>query len=168
MSGNMAWFISDNHFNHTNIIEYCNRPFNSTEEMDEYMISQWNNTISSNDIVYHLGDFALGLDKEGYTELVSRLNGNIILIRGNHDRKGKQWLLDCGFIDVRKRIDIGKYILTHRPQALDKMLEGYINLHGHIHNHDKGLDKEKYFNVSVEVLNYKPTWIDLTGNNYVL
>ena len=46
----MAWFISDHHFNHDKIIEYCNRPFANVEEMNNYMIKQWNSVVGKNDM----------------------------------------------------------------------------------------------------------------------
>lgn len=116
--------------------------------------------VDNDDLVYHLGDFALQSQKEEIISLVDRLNGNIILILGNHDRFGKQKFIDCGFVEVHNKLDIGKYILTHRPMPLNK-LENKINIHGHIHNYDKELDKLKYINVSCEVLDYKPIWMEV-------
>ena len=55
-----VWVTSDTHFNHANIIKYCNRPFSSVEEMNETIIANWNKVVSEDDMVYHLGDFALG------------------------------------------------------------------------------------------------------------
>ena len=83
----MSWFISDNHFNHKNIIKYCNRPFSSVEQMNRHMIQCWNNTVQKDDEVFHLGDFGLGR-REDLVRIFEQLNGNITLIRGNHDRLG--------------------------------------------------------------------------------
>ena len=68
----MIYFISDTHFNHLNIIKYCNRHFNNVEEMNEAIIKNWNNIVSNEDTIYHLGDFALGTQviSIGTTELV--------------------------------------------------------------------------------------------------
>ena len=156
---NIAWFIGDTHFNHENIIQYCNRPFSNVDEMNEYIINQWNSMVEKDDLVYHLGDFALQSDKDTVSNLVQQLNGNIILILGNHDRWGKQKFRDCGFVEVYKKLAIGDYILSHRP--IENLEDGRLNLHGHLHNYDKGLDKNKYINVSCEMVDYKPVWINM-------
>lgn len=54
----MIWFTSDTHFGHTNIIEYCNRPFSCIEEMNGKIINNINSKVKHNDILYHLGDFS--------------------------------------------------------------------------------------------------------------
>jgi len=80
------FFSSDLHFSHKNIIDYCSRPFKSVEEMNYIMTEKWNKTVSENDIIYYLGDFALGKTIE-IPDLVNQLNGEIHLIYGNHDEK---------------------------------------------------------------------------------
>lgn len=91
------WVTSDTHFNHANIIKYCNRPFSSVEEMNETIIANWNKVVSQGDTVYHLGDFALG-DKSLIPDFIRRLNGHISFIMGNHDNldimKSFETLLD--------------------------------------------------------------------------
>lgn len=156
----MTWFISDTHFNHENIIKYCNRPFSSVEEMNEYMIKEWNAVVKEKDIICHLGDFALG-SKNEIESLVKRLNGNKILILGNHDKRGREWFLNRGFVKVYKRLILDNYIFSHVPQPLKILANGKINIHGHTHGENSYLDKNKYMNVSVEVTEYKPIWIDL-------
>ena len=155
----MIYLISDTHFNHKNIIKYENRPFNNIEHMNKVLIENWNNAISDKDKVYHLGDFGWG-NKETITNLVSRLNGYKILIKGNHDGHSAKWYHDAGFDDV---IDGGImldefYLLTHKPVYSDdvywKHHLPFINIHGHIHSEEVGTDR--YVNVSVEHTEYKP------------
>jgi len=79
------WFTSDTHFNHKNIIKYCDRPFNSVREMDGTMIENWNNLVEPNDIVFHAGDFCFGQYKT-WKFFTDALNGRIYLSQGNHDK----------------------------------------------------------------------------------
>ena len=139
---------SDNHFNHKNIIKYCDRPFSNVEEMNEVMIKKWNEMVRKNDVVFHLGDFAKG-NSWTIKKIRDRLNGIIILLKGNHDYKVNK---HCGFIFIEGSIQIGNLILTHRPLPIEEIPEGFTNVHGHIH------EKESVngINVSVEKTGYKP------------
>lgn len=161
---NMIYFISDTHFCHNNIIKYCNRNFKDTNEMNETIISNWNNIISKDDIVYHLGDFCLSNDIE-IQNIFNRLNGNKILIRGNHDRKSVKFYENMGFKVLTHApiiLDEYKLMLSHIPLPDTKIKSGYINLHGHIHNkkinedYPKNYSDSKHINLSVDVTNYKP------------
>ena len=87
----MIYFTSDTHFQHTNIIKYCNRPFKDVDEMNERLINNWNSIVSNDDTIYHPGDFCLSNDKE-IINIFKRLNDNKILICGNHDRKPGKFL----------------------------------------------------------------------------
>lgn len=140
---------SDHHFFHGNIIKYCNRPFASYQEMNDYMIEKWNEVVQEGDIVLHLGDFAF----RGKANLIRpQLNGKIILVRGNHDLSVSE---SDGFIIIEGNLVIGNVIFSHRPLEKEDILEGFINVHGHIHN------KTSYngLNVSVEMTDYKPILI---------
>lgn len=81
----MIYLISDLHFGHENIIKYSSRPFSSVEEMNETLIKNWNDVVKDNDIVYHLGDFCF-LKYNDCKNILRRLNGNINMILGNHDK----------------------------------------------------------------------------------
>ena len=80
-----VFFTSDTHFSHARIIELCDRPFRDVQHMNEMLVENWNDIVSPDDTVYHLGDVALGQIEEslGY---ISRLNGDKVLVTGNHDR----------------------------------------------------------------------------------
>ena len=160
----MIYFISDTHFHHSNIIKYCNRPFKDINEMHETIISNWNSIITKDDIVYHLGDFCLFNDDE-IKSIFNRLNGNKILIRGNHDRKPVKFYENIGFEVLRHApivLDEYKLMLSHVPLRDVKIKEGYINLHGHIHNkkisddYPKNYSENRHINLSVDSTDFKP------------
>jgi calcineurin-like phosphoesterase family protein len=79
------WFTSDTHFGHANIISFCDRPFADFEEMDEALIANWNSVVGDDDVVYHMGDVAMG-KWDRWEGIFNRLNGYKILVVGNHDR----------------------------------------------------------------------------------
>ena len=135
---------SDHHFFHANIIKYCNRPFFSYQEMNEVMIKRWNKVVGKNDVVIYCGDFAW----RGKARLIRpRLNGTIILVRGNHDLTLSK---RDGFVIIEGNLGMGNMIFSHEP--LEEVPKGIINIHGHIHHHDS----DKGINVSVEKTNYYP------------
>jgi len=141
------FLIADTHFDHKNIIEYCNRPFDSVEEMNQAIINNWNSTVSEKDLIFHLGDFAF-CNADRRRELADRLKGNIVLIKGNHDKATVTHYESLGFA-VYDILVIGEYILSHRPVKSNK-----INIHGHKHN--LSLNSNSHFCVSVEQTGYSP------------
>ena len=158
----MIYFIADTHFNHRNIIEYCNRPFKDTNEMNEHIIQKWNTVVKENDIVYHLGDVGFGTT-EMLKELVSRLNGTKILLRGNHDfKRGVNGWKEVGFSEVyKKRIELENLVLTHAPIEIVDI--GKINVFGHIHDKpsDERFNKDNHICVSCDVVDYMPQMIEV-------
>lgn len=79
----MIYFSSDHHVWHSNVIRYCNRPYNSVEEMNEALVRNWNEVVTSEDTVYCLGDFSLA--HRPVEVFTPRLNGTKLLVPGNHD-----------------------------------------------------------------------------------
>lgn len=133
---NKTWLISDTHFNHERIIEYCNRPFKNVNDMNENIIKNWNSVVKNGDKVYHLGDFGFG-SKEQIKNIVSQLNGDIYLIRGNHCNHPNQWYRDCGISEVYDHpiIIYDFFVLSHEPQSFIVNDRGpYANLFGHVHD----------------------------------
>lgn len=164
------FIISDTHFNHIDIINYAKRPFNSTKKMDDYMIAQWNAVVSSNDIVYHLGDF--GLDNRAEIEsFVERLNGHIILIKGNHDtlpnaiyESAGLTVLKCSELNVHQ---IGEangtpIYATHKPPILTHPFRFDRRIFfGHIHQRINCIEGTgKNICCCVERLNYRPLCLE--------
>lgn len=132
------WIISDTHFNHKNIIQYENRPFNSIDEMNDAMIKRWNSVVSPDDIVYHLGDVGLG-NESSLKWIIPSLNGHKILVRGNHDQKSKNFYIDCGFEEVRPSFieehEGVKIFFSHRPDTRPGNQHDTYDMHfyGHVH-----------------------------------
>lgn len=151
-----VFIISDTHFGHENIIKYCNRPFSSVEEMDQTMIKRWNETVSNNDIVIHLGDFSFYC-KDKTREIIKQLNGKKILIMGNHDNYSEQFYRDAGFHTVSRFPIIydNFYMLSHAPLQLTETTP-YANFYGHVHNDGKYQDTANTKCVSVERTGYRP------------
>jgi len=153
------WVISDNHWNHSHIILYENRPFETVNEMNNYMIEKWNKIVSKSDNIFHLGDFGIG-NKDFIKNLIAQLNGDIFLILGNHDRsKSDSWWIDVGIKSIyRYPIIIDQFfMLSHEPMYLNKNMP-YINLHGHTHG--LSYNSSQYINCSVENYNYEPQNLD--------
>lgn len=152
----MRHFIADTHFNHENIIKYCNIPFRKTKETNGYIIEKWNSVVSSNDIVYHLGDVGF-VNTEELKKLIKSLNGTKILVRGNHDlKRGINGWKEVGFTEVyKKKLILENLVLTHEPIEAE---EGYINVFGYIHNKplEERFYKNNYICVSCDVIDYTP------------
>ena len=153
----MVYFTADQHFGHENIIEYCNRPFETVDEMNVIMIDKWNAKVNNDDKVFVLGDFGFGSSKD-IIKYGRALNGHKTLILGNHDRATKSVYLEAGFIEVIKFPILWAdfYILSHAPKFTSNM-GPYFNIYGHIHNNPNFVDVSKYgCCVSVERTDYAP------------
>ena len=73
------FFTADQHFGHANIIKYCNRPFATSEEMDEILIRNFNQIVKPEDTTIHAGDFTLHKNREEVQKkYINRLNGQHI------------------------------------------------------------------------------------------
>jgi calcineurin-like phosphoesterase family protein len=161
-----TWLISDTHFDHENIIKYCNRPFITVTEMNNKLLNNWNNTINDDDNVFFLGDMAFGRNSKSARWWLTQLKGNKIFIKGSHD-KG---IRSTSIID-KKTVVVDNYFLTkindlsilliHNPINVPAWHYGWV-IHGHVHNNEPFLNFDtKRINVSAEVLNYKPININI-------
>ena len=81
----MDYLISDLSLDHTNIIEYCDRPFSPVEEMNEALVEQWNREISPEDSVLYGGDLTIRSSAAALLDWLEQLNGEIMFVLGNHD-----------------------------------------------------------------------------------
>jgi calcineurin-like phosphoesterase family protein/2'-5' RNA ligase len=151
-----VFFIGDLHLDHDNIIDFCNRPFRSVQEMNNVIVSNWNSTIRKRDVVFFLGDMAFRMDNRGTDYWRSKLNGKIYFIRGNHDLSARTRLYEKLILKCKGR----EFLLVHDPKGVPENWNGWI-IHGHKHNNDTAgyplINKEKKtVNVGVELLDFKP------------
>lgn len=134
----MNRYIADTHFSHSNIIRFDNRPYDSVEEMNEDLIKNWNKKVKDGDTTYILGDFCWGKEPE-WIEILDRLKGNKVLIRGNHDLRNMSKALKDKFLYIKDRHEISdfgkKVIMSHYPELAYKSSynENVFMLHGHVH-----------------------------------
>lgn len=148
------WLVSDTHFGHHNIIQYCNRPFGSVEEMNAHLVAEWNKVVKPHDKVYHLGDFVIN---KKHIHIGKMLNGKKRLVIGNHDplHSNLQDYLDAGFEAFYGSVEKFKgLVLSHIPVHPNSIRRWGSCVHGHIH--DKSLTDNRYVNVCVEATGYRP------------
>lgn len=134
------FFTSDTHFDHANIIKYCDRPFKNKDHMNEVLINNWNSVVTNEDLVIHAGDFCWGGRGE-WIHFITRLHGRMILVQGNHDRdKDIPYNLfervSEGYLNVEVKDDQPQRItVCHFPMlSWLQSHKGAWNLFGHWHS----------------------------------
>jgi calcineurin-like phosphoesterase family protein len=167
-----VFFCSDLHFSHKNIIKFCKRPWETPEEMNKALIENWNNTVSKDDIVFCLGDFAYS----HWKQILQQLNGTIYLILGNHDISrypgdNVMKLFAGVYHQLRITVNGRKLYLNHFPLlCFDGVYrpkkEMIWQLFGHVHtlkegNTGKDFERLNYllpmqYDVGIDFNDYKP------------
>ena len=178
--GSKIFFTSDTHFGHEHILKFCDRPFKDVEEMNYKLIDNWNNKVPHDGLVFHLGDFAWG-GYELWKNIRNQLNGEIILIKGNHDIKNmsstaEQELFKYSAWQMLVEIEGRKVYLNHVPflcyGGTYRDTKGLVfQCFGHCHSGPgkKGMDipRMQYlfptqYDVGVDNNNYEPiSWNEL-------
>lgn len=151
-----VYFTSDPHFGHDNLNAKLRKL--TTEDADALIIKNWNKTVLyANDKVYIVGD--LTMEKHNFIEkYISQLNGEIIVIGGNHDNiKCCKKLQELG-ITVMGCLEYKGYIVTHIPVRYEQAKEFRGNIHGHIHSYE--IPSYRYINVSCDMNNFTPLNLD--------
>ncbi len=161
-----TFFTSDTHFDDEYAIQYFNRPFQSMDEMNAAMLERWNNTVTNDDIIYHLGDFT-PKDLSHFTKWASQLNGTIRILPGNMDRL---WLKD--FVASEKvqviaplvSLEFSELGITGQPQVIvlchysmqvwERSNLGSWHLFGHSHGKLKGIGMS--LDVGVDCTDFVP------------
>ena len=152
------WYTSDHHFGHYNIIRMCNRPYQSTDEMDADLVAKFNARVKPDDTVYIVGDVAM--HQPSGLRALDQMNGKKHLIVGNHDcNKIKNW---PGWISVREYVKISdggvSVVLFHYPiHSWDGQYRGTIHLHGHSHSpKPQHMFRTNRFDVGVDANLFEP------------
>jgi len=141
------YVTSDWHLNHENIKTYCQRPADFTE----LILKRHNQTVTDNDVVFVLGDVAIGKKAEA-VDLIRQMKGGLMLVRGNHDRdKSCGWWMQNGFDFACDSFTFRNVLFTHEPahpevkiissswDVLEQTevvcpMSREFNVHGHLHN----------------------------------
>ncbi len=163
---NTIFFTSDHHFGHANIIRFCNRPFETVEQMNQVMIERWNEKVKANDMVYHLEDLGL-TNRENMAEIIDQLNGKIHLVTGNHEgaalsnKKKFQWVKDYYELKVKdETLKNGvqqRIILFHYAMRVwNGSHRGTWQLYGHSHGELPDLQDQLAFDVGVDSHDFYP------------
>lgn len=168
--------IGCTHFGHETALSFKNRKtgeltrnFDTIEEHDQLLIDNWNNTVSDDDIVYHLGDVAFCKQPKALS-IIRQLKGQKRLVLGNHDN---EWLHafirnqdERMFTKIYVDLPLPNFgvILSHRPlhvsQRFDFDSKSYLlNVHAHVHS-DTLSDKAAYFNACAENIGMKPILLE--------
>jgi calcineurin-like phosphoesterase family protein len=161
-----TWLTSDTHFGHLGVCRFLRndgvtklRPWDSPEEMDEEMVQRWNDRVRPNDKVYHLGDVVI--NRRALSTL-SRLNGDLVLIKGNHDIFRLEEYTRY-FRDIRSYHVMNGLILSHIPLHAESLGRFGTNIHGHLHANrvmNNGVIDVRYQNVCVENTDFAPILFD--------
>ena len=167
----MDWFSADLHLGHDNIRKYCLRPFSSVEVMDRAIIDTWNSMVKPSDRAFICGDVAFGKQEDVICYL-KQLNGQLHLIRGNHDHrrvykgdvlKHLIWMKEYHELKIKdEEMDETQVIvLFHYPiGSWNKMHHGSWQLHGHSHGSYPESDHLAQYDVGMDKNSFKPVSYD--------
>ena len=161
-----TFLVSDTHFGHLGVCYFMRadgvtklRPWDTPEEMDEEMVKRWNDRVRPKDKVYHLGDVVINRKA---LQILARLNGDKVLIRGNHDIfKDEDY---CQYFrSIRAYHVLNGMILSHIPIHTDSLGRFGVNIHGHLHSNrvmKDGVIDVRYHCVCVEQTDFAPILLE--------
>jgi calcineurin-like phosphoesterase family protein len=161
-----TFVYADPHFGHKGVTQFLRtdgtklRPWDNVEDMDNALISLYNSVVRPNDKVYFLGDIAF---KPAALNTLQHLNGDKVLIKGNHDTlKLSQY--SQYFRDIRAYSIFNRFLLSHIPVHDSQKSRWRGNIHGHLHSNV--MDDPWYQCVSVEQTDFKPIDIELVMGRF--
>lgn len=153
-----VFFISDTHFGDAKVIKKCRRPFASAAEMDEALVERWNERVGPDDAVYHLGDFCFrSSSADAY---LSRLNGRIHLVMGNHDDEtvARHASFFASLSHICEIEEGGqRIVLCHYPmRSWNGLGKGAWHLFGHVHGSLDHLPHGDSLDVGADAHDFRP------------
>ena len=153
-----TWWTSDTHWFHKNIMKFQEKAGTRLgadhNEMTAMLILIWNQMVSPNDTVWHLGDVSFG-NQNATIAVLEQLNGNIHLIRGNHDQVVDNVAVREKFASIQEykelKIDGITVVMSHYPFAQwNKCHHGSFMLHGHCHGSYTGGKGRRILDVGID------------------
>jgi calcineurin-like phosphoesterase family protein len=158
-----VWFTADFHLGHKNIIRYCNRPFDTVEEMNRTILERLNSLVKANDILYFLGDFCIG-PKARAVELRREIRcRKIFSVPGNHDKDTRKltqefsWLGDLAELSINGQ----RIVLCHYAMRVwNHSSHGAWHLYGHSHGRLSSLAASLSMDVGVDTHDFRPWSFD--------
>lgn len=165
-----VFLVSDTHFGHLGVCRFTRedgvtklRPWDTPEEMDEEMVRRWNETVRPSDKVYHLGDVVIN---RRALKTLARLNGDKVLIRGNHDIFRDEEYREY-FRELRAYHVLNGMILSHIPIHTESLGRFGVNIHGHLHanrvkmtDYGREVIDTRYHCVCVEQTDFRPILLE--------
>jgi calcineurin-like phosphoesterase family protein len=157
----MLYFTSDTHFADRRVLLIDRRPFRSMKEHDEALVGTWNETVTPEDEIWHLGDFTRGGPADYADKLLARLNGRKHLIIGNNDDEAT--ISATGWASVQHYAELtveGQlFILCHYPfRTWNKIGKKSVDLHGH--SHGKLTPMTRQYDVGVDTWDFRPVTLE--------
>lgn len=150
-----VYFIGDIHAGHKNICKFRTE-FSSEEEHFQFVKENYHRVVTKRDTVFFMGDIAFS--KERLDDVSKWIGEQKVLIAGNHclDNLTMKELVNS-FDKVYALKKYKEFWLSHAPIHPEE-LRGKCNIHGHVHY--ATLDDNRYFNTSLENINYAPINIE--------
>ena len=161
-----TWVTSDQHFGHKNICIFLRengeklRPWDNCDDMDDELVRRYNEYVKPGDKCYFLGDVCINRKA---LATISRLNGDKVLIKGNHDIFKLEDYTKY-FRDIRAYMVTNHIIFSHIPIHDQSKSRFLANVHGHTHSelvkNMNGHVDDWYINVCVERTDFQPVLLD--------
>lgn len=157
------WFTADFHLGHKNIIRYCNRPFETLEEMNHTILERLNACVKANDILYFLGDFCIG-PKARAAEIRKQIRcKRIFAVPGNHDKDTRKLIQEFSWLNALAEVSLNgqRIVLCHYAMRVwNQSSRGTWHLYGHSHGRLPDIATSLSMDVGVDTHDFRPWHFD--------